>query len=86
MSDERIVKSYVWHDGVCFFVSTIERDSSGIDGGRFNETLVWDYNWEERERGKLIAQDSAPVGSINTHQKIVDTLFRDGNLKSLEEA
>lgn len=85
MTDSRVIKTYVFHDHQCFFVSTIERDSSAIDGGRYNETLVWEHDWEKRERGKMIGQYEGFKGSIKTHQRVVQTLFEDGNLKAMEE-
>lgn len=79
MSDERVIKSFVWHDGKCFFVSTIERDSSATEGPRrFNETLVWNYEWNKKERGTLIHQGGDMAGSISTHQCICAALHRDG--------
>lgn len=85
MSDNEVIKTYVWHEGVCFFVSTIERDSSSPEGGRFNETMVWEYDFERKERSPLISwQDWAFKGSIATHQRVVEKLF-DSGLKGLEE-
>ena len=47
MSDDRIIKTYVWHGDKCFFVSTINRESSAaiLPALRYNETMVWEYNW-----------------------------------------
>lgn len=81
MDNNRIIKSYVWHLGRCFFVSTIERDSSATEGPRrFNETLVWDYVWETATPGAMIAQGDGPAGSIKTHMRICEQLFRDGKV------
>ena len=79
MSDERIIKSYVWHENKCFFVSTIERDSSAMLGPRrYNETLVWEYDWAKHERGEQIGQAEAPRGCIGVHQRIVTEIFERG--------
>lgn len=79
MSDERIIKTYVWHGEKCFFVSTIERDSSADEGPRrYNETLVWEYDWEKGERGKMIDQLGDHKGSISVHQKAVEMLHETG--------
>lgn len=46
--------------------------------GRYNETMVWEYNWETAERGKILHQDGAAAGSIRKHQEIVNTIHADG--------
>lgn len=80
--DERVIKSYVWHKGRCFFVSTIERDSSAmLDPGRFNETLVWDYDSEKRERKSLMYQRDCCRGRIEQHLSVCKELFESGELK-----
>ena len=76
--DERVIKSYVWHDGECFFVSTINRDSSSMIGGRYAETMVWGYDWDNRKRGGLVGQGEASEGSIYGHQQICKLLFDTG--------
>ena len=46
--EKLIWKSYVWHDGKCYFVSTIERTYDTYAGStRGQETLVWEYDWEK---------------------------------------
>lgn len=57
MDDRRIIKSYVWHNDKCFFVSTIERDSSAAISPppRYFETIAWWYDWEIGERGDMVA-------------------------------
>lgn len=63
-----IWKSYVWHHEICFFVSTIERDYDTYEGlMRGQETMVWRYDWDKRERiGDLILQVCTP----GEHQNI----------------
>jgi len=79
MSDNRVIKTYVWHGGKCYFVSTIERDSSAILGPRrFNETMVWEYDWNSDERGQLVYEDGGPTGSIRTHQAVVEAIYENG--------
>lgn len=85
MTDDQIIKTYVWHGEQCYFVSTIERDSSAMEGPqRFNETLVWLYDWKNSKRGEWVHQDGCMKGSIGTHQYIVNKLFR-GGLEALRE-
>lgn len=80
MSDDRIIKTYVWHKDQCFFVSTIECDSSAMLGPeRYNETLVWEYDWEKRARDEhFIYQGGTMKGSIYLHQRVVELLFTTG--------
>ncbi len=85
MNDDRVIKTYVWHKGVCFFVSTIERDSSAMGGPRrFNETLVWRYDYEKRERGAQCFQAEDRPGSIVAHQRTVEAIHDVGE-KAFEE-
>lgn len=81
--NQRVIKSYVFHGDKCFFVSTIERDSSAMLGPRrFNETMVWHYDWSTAERGSLFHQDEAPCGSIRTHNYVCEQLHEDGEIKA----
>ena len=74
------LKSYVWHGEQCFFVSTIERDSSAMVAPpppRFNETIAWEYNYSLRERGCQVAH----VGdgpAFTQHTEVCRQLFADG--------
>ena len=84
MNDEPnkpIWKSYVWHGEKCFFVSTIERTYDTCAGTtRGYETLVWEYNWETRERGNLIHQG----GSVADHQTICRCVIAEGEMPDEE--
>jgi hypothetical protein len=78
-SDERpnvaVWKSYVWHKDKCFFVSTIERTYDTYAGStRGQETLVWEYDWDNRERGKMLHQ----AGNVHDHQQICRCLIAEG--------
>jgi hypothetical protein len=72
------MKSFVWHGDNCFFVSTINRDSSSIYGGRFAETIVWDYDWDKKERGTILHSDSAGEDSVSTHLRIAKAIRETG--------
>jgi len=76
----RVVKTYVWHGDRCWLVSTIERSSSaeGREDCRFNETIVWEYDWEKRERGEQVHCDSTIRDSICLHQQIVEAFYETG--------
>lgn len=84
MIDLRVAKTYVWHGERCFFVSTVERDPS-CEGSRYNETLVWDFDWKNNRRGEWIGQFEGPKGSIKRHWLVVESLFKNGDLKALED-
>lgn len=74
-SDEPIWKSHVWNGGKCFLVSTIERSYDTFEGEtRGTETLVWEYDWENRKRGNLIHQGD----SVDNHQAICRCLIAEG--------
>lgn len=85
MNDDRIIKTYVWHGERCFFVSTINRESSAaiLPSPRYNETMVWEYNWnwkgpEGDPRGDWLYQGSDNTGSIGTHQRVVEAIHAGG--------
>lgn len=76
-----VIKSYVWHGDDCFYVSTIERDSSAmLDPGRYNETLVWRYDWDKRATTSLCYQRDCVRGSIRQHLEVCQELFDTGCL------
>lgn len=79
-SEERVAKSYIWYGLQCFFVSTIDRESSAMlaQGARYAETLVWIFDWQKNERGELIYSDSAHEGSIHTHLVVCERLHDKG--------
>ena len=83
--DERLIKSYVWHDGKCYFVSTIDRDSSSEQGGRFSETMVWAFDWEKNERGKhILFSEGGSEGFIGRHLKLCQRIFDTGTFEDDE--
>lgn len=81
MNSVPVISSYVHHGDKCFFVSTIERDSSAMlsYAMRYNETMVWPYNYEKRERLEgFIAQEEDTKGSIQKHNEICGQLHTLG--------
>jgi len=77
--ENRILKSYAWHGNSCFFVSTIERESSDMEGPRrFNETVVWTFDWSARKNGNLIHTADDSRGSIREHLRIVESYIKTG--------
>lgn len=79
MISKKVIQSYVWYNDKCYFVSTIERDSSVIEyAERYNETIVWEYDYEKRERGKMLLQDEDMKCSIDTHNDLCSKIFYEG--------
>ena len=75
MDNNRVWKSYVWHEDKCFFVSTTTRTFDTYCGSiRGEETLVWEYNWETTKRGELLYQ----AGGVLDHQAICRCIINDG--------
>lgn len=85
MSDQRQIKSCVWHGLKCYFVSTILRESSACGGPtHYNETMVWPYDWEKAERGaNFIFQDGTEAGSIGLHNRVCERIYHTGNPEDL---
>jgi len=78
-ADERVIKSYVWHGSDCYFVSTINRESSAMLGpSRFAETIVWNFDWLKNERKELIHIDGAGRSSLRAHFNTCQKLFDGG--------
>lgn len=78
--DQRVIKSYVWHKDKCFFISTINRDSSALAayGRRYAETLAWEYDFEKSERIEIVGQDEGVEGSITKHMLMCQRLHDTG--------
>lgn len=74
-----IATTRVWHDGIAYDVSTIDRQSSAAlaYGATYAETIVFEV-LPGGERGNIVHQDEAPTGSIRRHQQIVVTLHECG--------
>lgn len=78
MNSKTLAQTYVRHNEQFFLVSTIDRDSSAMDGGRYAETLVWNYNLETRLAETLVGQFEGTEGTIVKHQQVVVGLFEQG--------
>ena len=79
--DSSQIKSYVWHHatGQCFFVSTIERDSSEavLPTPRFMETIAWEYDWDTRVRDNVVAQTGGGP-ALDQHFDVCRQLYQTG--------
>jgi len=81
MTDERKLKSYVFHGDACFFVSTIMRDSSAVGyPSRYAETMTWEYDWKTNERGKCVDQDGSG-DALTQHMRVASDFYRYGKRK-----
>ena len=77
--NDKIIQSYVWHNGKRYFVSTIERDSSAIEyPHRYNETIVWEWDDLESARGEILLMDEDIRGSIKKHMDICNNIHNNG--------
>lgn len=73
------IKSYVWHGDECFFVSTIELDSSAAisPSPRYFETMAWEYDYATQERGESVAfEGDGPA--LAQHFRVCEQLYRTG--------
>jgi hypothetical protein len=77
----RVMKSYVWHEGQCYFVSTINRESSALLAPDlvYAETMVWKVNFDSGIREAIVHQAEGPRGSIAEHIAICQRLRATGN-------
>ena len=75
----KIAQTYVWHEGQCYFVSTINRESSAmLAPGVYSETMAWEYDYDNRQRGELIFEGSHVRNGVRLHQTTVENLRRSG--------
>jgi hypothetical protein len=72
-----MIQTYVQHDDKTYLVSTINRDSSSPYGGRYAETMVWEWDKKniKRSSDSILMQGESPENSIYTHQKVVERIF-----------
>lgn len=85
--NKKVIKSYVWYDDKCFFVSTIERDSSAVLGlDRYYETIAWEFNWDDQRRGNIVAIDGSGCGDLRAHFEMCKRLHETGDPEKIEES
>lgn len=81
-----LASTILWCNGKRYNVSTIDRNSSCMYGGRFAETLVWEYDAAlPLDPGKIVYQTECLEGSIVAHQKTVELIYHGELFKSTEE-
>lgn len=75
----KLMQSYVWYGEQCFFVSTINRESSAMLGpGIYAETMVWEHDETINKQGRLIGQDEGARGTVTKHIRICQRLIETG--------
>lgn len=86
-ASKTVIQSYVHHGNKGFFlVSTIDRSSSAaLCPGRYNETMVWEFDFKTKERGSILHQDGDALGSLKQHFAICEQLFNNGCIKDDNE-
>jgi len=75
----QLAKTYIWHNKDCYCINTINRTSSAPLSPNlwYAETLVWSL--DKYERGKnILYQDTDNKDSIQTHQYLVEKIFKKG--------
>lgn len=88
--NKTLIQTYVFfssetQEDKAFFVSTIDRESSSMYGGRYAETIVWEWDSTERKRGDIVHMGEGFQGSIRTHIKICEKLYEAGTMEEPED-
>lgn len=88
--NKTLIQTYVFYSNEqaqdkAFFVSTIDRESSSMYGGRYAETIVWKWDNTTKKRGDLIHMGEGMQGSIRTHFNICEKLYKDGTMQTEED-
>lgn len=81
VSTTTIAITYVWHNGIRYYVSTIDRESSSplAPDHVYAETMAWEIDRKTGTLVRIIAQDSGPQGSIRAHLAMVERVARFGS-------
>lgn len=54
-----------------------------MQGGRYAETIVWEWNWETRTRGDQVESGCGARGSIYRHIEFCKLLHTFGEIKDV---
>jgi len=78
----RVAEDFVEHEGKHFRVSTINRESSSMYGGRYAETFVFEWfpEREGKKQGAFVAQDAASEDSRAGHDRMCDAFKKFGKV------
>ena len=88
--NKTLIQTYVFYsneqaEDKAFYVSTIDRTSSSMYGGRYAETIVWEWNSTTKQRGDIVHMGEGMEGSIRTHFNICEKLYKDGTMQTEED-
>ena len=83
--NSKLCQSYVSYEDKEYFVSTINREGSAMQGGVYAETMVWEWDRETRNRGNLVGQDEGMKDTIRVHIKMVERIFATGTFEDGED-
>lgn len=88
--NKTLIQTYVFFsneqaEDKAFFVSTIDRESSSMYGGRYAESIVWEWDKSTKERGDIIHMGEGMQGSIRTHMSICEKLYEVGTMRIEED-
>ena len=75
-----MIATYISHKGKWWRVSTINRESSGMEGygHKYAETIVWDWDVDNQTVGAIHYSDNDGYGNISTHQQVVERIYERG--------
>jgi hypothetical protein len=88
--NKTLIQTYVFYsnetkEDKAFYVSTIDRESSSMYGGRYAETIVWEWDSSERKRGSILHMESGIQGTIRIHQNVCAELYKHGKILTDED-
>lgn len=88
--NKTLIQTYVFYsneqvEDKAFYVSTIDRTSSSMYGGRYAETIVWEWDNATKQRGDIVHMGEGMEGSIRTHFSICEKLYKDGTMHADED-
>lgn len=88
--NKTLIQTYVFfssetQEDKAFYVSTIDRESSSMYGGRYAESIVWEWDSTDRKRGDIVHMGEGMEGSIRTHMSICEKLYEDGMMGTEED-
>lgn len=75
-----IAQTYLYVGAKCYFVSTIDRQSSATLAyvATYAETMAWEFDTTTKQRGRLVMQDEASTGSLFGHVRVMEAITKEG--------
>jgi hypothetical protein len=81
----KLMQSYLYREGKCFFIRTVNRESSSMMGGTYAETMVWECDEKTNVRGAFLWQGEAGKGSLHTHLAVCFRISKTGFCEEPED-